>query len=77
LVDGHLPEDTVGVEVVTPVAASAVDAAVFTPSEPSEGPVESKDQTSEHSADHHYFDTAPIPGVDVTLTSDGSHRSRN
>lgn len=77
LVDGHLPEETVGVAVVTPVAASAVDDAVFTPSEPSEVPVESKDQTSEHSADHHYFDTAPIPGVDVTLTSDGSHRSRN
>lgn len=80
LVDGHVPEDRVDAAVVAPVAASAVDAAVFTSSDNSE-PTHTNPalaaQESPDKVDQHYFDTAPIPGVDVTLTSDGSHRSRN
>ena len=66
-----------------PVAASAVDYSV----ESDSGPVaadapderaakEVKFAGSEHPGLDEYFDTAPIPGVDVTQTSDGPRRDR-
>lgn len=78
LVDGHLPEAPLIVDNDRPMAASAVDSSVLgakshtvlAPSEMSE--------TSENSHHpDHYFDSAPIPGVDVTMTSDGSSRSKD
>ena len=78
LVDGALPEDTTYVDTTRPVAASAVAAAVFAAAEPlaQAEPPEATPESNED-AEHQYFDTAPIPGVDVSMTSDGTHRKRN
>ena len=79
LVDGHLPEEVSFVEAARPVAASAVDAAVFAdPIEPeTESSVRSSSTVEPDDSEQHYFDSAPLPGVDVTIISDDSHRSRN
>lgn len=79
LVDGHLPEEQAFAETHLPVAASAVDAAVFSKAEadPKKENFKAFSDAVDENSEHHYFDTAPIPGVDVTMTSDDSHRSRN
>lgn len=78
LVDGHLPDEVSFVDTVRPVAASAVDAAVFAdPVEPETETRAVSANTEPDDSEQHYFDTAPLPGVDVTIISDDSHRSRN
>ncbi len=79
LVDGHLPEEQRFAETSGPLAASAVEAAFFVDEavEPNTSAASVSATASIEHPDQQYFDTAPIPGVDVTMTSDGSHRSRN
>lgn len=74
LVDGHLPDEPLIADNTRPIAASAVDSSVFEDSEPVAYQASTPD-TDSH--DEHYFDSAPIPGVDVSMTSDDSHRSRD
>lgn len=80
LVDGHLIDEPEFVDNSLPVAASAVDASVFghAESELDQKP-QAKQQSSTGNDEHiePYFDSAPIPGVDVTMTSDGAPRSKN
>lgn len=79
LVDGHLPVPMNLVDNDLPIAASAVDSSVFEGPEVAVTQSGLKTKTSIKSDAHseQYFDSAPIPGVDVTLTSDQTHRSRN
>lgn len=80
LVDGHLPDEPEFVDNNLPVAASAVDASVFAHTEVEP---DLSSQARQHSSTideaivEPYFDSAPIPGVDVTMTSDGAKRSKN
>jgi Uncharacterized enzyme of heme biosynthesis len=87
LVDVEIPgEDAArnaASHVEAPVAASAVDYIVEgdTAVEPRPGtdegaPKEVKSPGSEQTGLDEYFDSAPIPGVDVTQTSDGPRRDR-
>lgn len=78
LVDGHLPEDTLIPDNSRPIAASAVDSSVFETVNPSPPKASALTQSAKADAPHEqYFDSAPIPGVDVSMTSDASHRSRD
>lgn len=77
LVDGHLLEEPTIIDSSRPVAASAVDASVFESATKKTVVITETVETDPVSEHEQYFDTAPIPGVDVTMTSDGPHRSRN
>lgn len=80
LVDGHLIDEPEFVDNSLPVAASAVDASVFDHTDfEYDETAQAKQQPSTIDDEHiePYFDSAPIPGVDVTMTSDGAPRSKN
>lgn len=77
LVDGHLPEESNIVDNSLPVAASAVDGSVFETAEPKKAVTPAAKTAQSDVSSEQYFDSAPIPGVDVSMTSDGSHRSRD
>lgn len=79
LVDGHLPEAPVIADNSRPIAASAVDSSVFATSAPkrSVSPVAAADSVSAPLEHEEYFDSAPIPGVDMDMIADDRHRSKD
>src|SRR5690554_78519 len=85
LIDVEVPVDApqVSAEMDLPVAASAADYVpedslpeVSPPPPPAPAANEVKSSGSEHVELEEYFDSAPIPGVDVTQTSDGPRGGR-
>ena len=84
LIDVEVPgEAQQDAEIEVPVAASAADyvaedALPHSAVPPTAAPVsnEVKSPGSDHQELDEYFDTAPIPGVDVTQTSDGPRGQR-
>ncbi len=85
LVDVEVPADPVAVPAVDdiPMAASAADyvvedhespASAEDPTPSAKSPKEVKFADSGHSGLDEFFDSAPIPGVDVSQTSDGPRR---
>lgn len=84
LIDVELPPEAPGISapVTVPVAASAADyvaddhPSAAEPAKPHDAPPpeEVKFAVSDPSGLDEYFDSAPIPGVDVSQTSDGPRR---
>lgn len=79
LVDGHLPEAPVIEDNSRPIAASAVDSSVFAAPAPmpSRQAVPTTESTTGSNEHEEYFDSAPLPGVDMDIITDDRRRSND
>lgn len=79
LVDGHLPEAPVIEDNSRPIAASAVDSSVFAAPapKPSRQALPTTESTTGSNEHEEYFDSAPLPGVDMDIITDDRRRSND